>query len=287
MAELRVLKRKLDSVDSLREVVNAMRNLAAVYVRRAEASLAAIRPYTEIVETALRVVLERPHRAQADPDGRQLCLAVVFAGEQGLCGAYNERVVQAALAHKEQAGIPVEFAAIGRRARDLLLMRDVAPFLSVPSPTSLEGIRVQVPDLSADIFEAYAKLNATRMVFIYNDYEGLGRYREQVHPVLPPSLDQLGPGRMDRLRYEPILTTAPQEILGTLVEEYLFIRLCRALFESHCSENGARLLAMTAASRNIEDRFVELTKEFQTVRQDSITAELLDVVAGAEALRPA
>jgi F-type H+-transporting ATPase subunit gamma len=123
------------------------------------------------------------------------------------------------------------------------------------------------------------------MVFVYNAYENMGRFREQTQTVLPPSLDRLGPGRKDAFRYEPILTAPPAELLGDLIEEYFFIQLHRALFESHCSENGARLLAMTAASGNIEDRAEALTKEFQSARQDLITAELLDVVAGSEALR--
>ena len=87
-----------------------------------------------------------------------------------------------------------------------------------------------------------------------------------------------------RFSYEPLLGSPARELVGYLAEEYFFIQLYRALLESHSSENGARLLAMTAASGNIDDRFDEVTREFRSVRQDAITSELLDVVAGAEAL---
>ncbi|MDP6107267.1 MAG: FoF1 ATP synthase subunit gamma, partial [Candidatus Brocadiia bacterium] len=80
-------------------------------------------------------------------------------------------------------------------------------------------------------------------------------------------------------------TASPDELLGNLAEEYFFIQLYRALLEDHASENGARLLAMTAASSNIDDSLAELTKDYQSARQDAITGELLDVVGGAEALR--
>jgi len=285
MAELRELQRKLDSIDGLREVVNAMRNLAAVYVRRSETALDAIRPYTDIVETALRVVLERRGAGDTGPEKQSNCLAVVFASDQGLCGTYNERVVRASVAFKQEAEGAVDFAAIGRRAHDLLLLRGIKPALTAHAPTSLEGIRSQVPELAADMFDVFTDLAATRLVFIYNAYEGMGRFREETRPVLPPRLDLLGAGKKDAVAYEPILTAPPDELLGLLIEEYSFIQLYRALLESHSSENGARLLSMTAASSNIEDRSAELTREFRSVRQEAITAELLDVVGGAEALR--
>jgi F-type H+-transporting ATPase subunit gamma len=237
------------------------------------------------VETALRVVLERPGRRPAEPQASQRVLAVVFASDQGLCGTFNERAVRAAVDFKEKTPEPMDMVAVGRRAHDLLSMRGVTPVLSRPAPTSLEGIRSQVPEMAADVFDVYLQRGADRMVFVYNDYESMGRFREKVLPVLPPDLELMGAGEEERFRYEPVLTMPPADLLAVLIEEYFFIQFCRALYESHCSENGARLMAMTAASGNIDDRFTEVRKEFQLVRQDSITAELLDVVAGAEALR--
>jgi len=285
MPELRELQRKLDSVEGLREVVAAMRNLSAVYVRRAEAALEATRPYADIVETALRTVLARSARGDAD-EGAPCCLAVVFGSEQGLCGAYNDRVVRAALAYRSEADVPVDFAAVGRRVRDLLALRDAEPVFGARAPTSLDGIRAEMSSLAADIFDAYTERKATRMVFVYNAYESMGRFAEKVQTVLPPCFDEAGEGAAAVFGYGPLLTAPAEALAPALVEEYFFVQLCRALFESHCSENGARLLSMTAASGNIDDRCLALTREFQSVRQDTITAELLDVVAGAEALRP-
>jgi F-type H+-transporting ATPase subunit gamma len=285
MAELRELQRTLDSVKALGDIVNAMRNLAAIYVRRAESALDAIRPYSEVVETSLAVLLKRTaiRESGESPAGRRL--ALVFASDQGLCGTYNESVVQAALSFKKETADQVDFLVIGRRGHEILTMRDAEPVLSAPSPTGLEGIKIQVPELAADIFEKYVELGAVELYFIYNAYEGMGRFRENVRRVLPPTADMLSEGRDQAFRGEPLLTAAPTELLGSFIEEYFFIELYRALLESHCSENGARLLSMTSAGSNIEERLLELTRQFQAVRQDTITAELLDVVGGAEALR--
>jgi len=105
-----------------------------------------------------------------------------------------------------------------------------------------------------------------------------------VRPVLPPRPEQLAEAQREQFRAAPILTAPAGELLGALIEEYFFIQLYRALLESHASENGARLVAMTSASSNIDDALASLTKQFQSLRQDAITAEMLDVVSGAEAL---
>lgn len=285
MPELRDLQRTLDSVKALSEIVNAMRNLAAIYVRRAESALEAIRPYSEVVETSLGILLKRSATRTSAPSPAGRRMALVFASDQGLCGTYNERVVQAALSFSKDTDGEVDFLVIGRRGHEILTMRDIEPVLSAPSPTGLEGIKIQVPELAADIFEKYVELGAVELHFIYNAYEGMGRFRENVRQVLPPTADMLNEGRENAFRSEPLLTAPPSELIGSLIEEYFFIELYRALVESHCSENGARLLSMTSAGSNIDERIMELTRQFQSVRQDTITAELLDVVAGAEALR--
>ena len=80
---------------------------------------------------------------------------------------------------------------------------------------------------------------------------GMGRFKETAKQILPPEARLLDDAQTDTFEYDPILTASPSLILGELVEEYFFIELYRALCESHCSENGARLLAMTAAAKAV------------------------------------
>jgi len=283
MPELRELRRKLDSLDGLREIVNAMRNLAAAYVRRAESALEGTRPYTEVVETALQAAFSGPGMRAPGPLAGARSLAVLFASDQGLCGAYNERAVRSIASFHAEADGNAAVAVVGLRAQALLRLKGIEAMLARSAPASLEAIGSQVPELAADLFEAYEQCGAERMVFVYNAYEGMGRFRETVRCVLPPSPAEIGEGRTDVLRHDPLLTMPHGDLLGNLIEEYFFIQLYRALLEAHASENGARLISMTSAAGSIDDRFQELTREFQVVRQDAITAELLDIVAGAEA----
>jgi len=285
MPELRELQRRLESIQGLEEVVNAMRNLAAVYVRRAEATLRAIRPYAEVVNTALSLVLDRVDLTRIEPAEDAPSLAVLFASDQGLAGPFNERIVSAAVEFRDRHNGPLDFAVVGLRGGSLLQLHAVSPILVERAPTSLEGIKARVPELAARIFDTYHERGAQRVFFIFNAYESMGHFSQSVWRVVPPSRAELGEAAEQQFTYEPILTAPPAELFGHMVEEYFFIALYRALLESHASENGARLTSMTAAASNVEKRLEEIRRDFQSVRQESITSELLDVVSGAEALR--
>ncbi|NLW49889.1 MAG: hypothetical protein GXY85_03475 [Candidatus Brocadiaceae bacterium] len=283
MAELRELQRKLDSIGALQDVVHAMRSLAAVYVRRAEATLEATRPYGQAVNTALRLVMEKAGLGIDREGAERPALGIVFASDQGLAGSFNDRVAEAAQRFPSEHGAPVRLVCIGHRGGAVLALRGLEPMLVLNAPTSLEGIKAEMPDLAARVFGAFQESGAEEIHFVYNAFESVGHSAARVRRVLPPVHEALEPGRA--FRYEPILTAPPLELLDHLVEEYLFIELYQALLESHASENGARLTAMSAASSNVEDRLEEIRRQYQSVRQDTITSELMDVVSGAEALQ--
>ena len=285
MADLRRLRRQLESIRALGDIVAAMRDLAAICVRRAEAAVRATRPYAELVETALDEAMKQAGLQQEERPADASAVAVVFTSEQGLCGAYNDRVVRRALEFMSKAPRRAQLVAIGRRGRDLLAPQGAKAALSLPAPTNLEGIRSQVLELAGQVFELYSERGASELFFVYNAYVGMGRFQETVRQVLPVSPGDLQASRERAFGYEPILTAPPRELLGRLIEEYFFIQFYRGLLESHASENGARLASMTAATTNIDERIVALTRQFQSVRQEDITSELLDVVSGAEALR--
>jgi len=285
MPELRELQQKLDSSEALKDIVEAMRNLAAIYVRRAEATLDAIRPYSQVTDTALAAILERMDPTQNKDTGNGPQVVVGFTSDQGLCGMYNERVSQAVKAHVESQDRACRLIIIGQRGSSRLQRDGFEVDLTLPSPSSLEAIRAQMPEMAIAISEIYAEAQARSMIFIYNTYEGAGKYDDVSRVILPPRPEQLDMRGSYSFRSEPILTAPPEELLPPLIEEYIFVELYRAMLESNASENGARLLAMSAAATNIEDRIGTLKNQYQSVRQDVITSELLDVVGGAEALR--
>jgi len=287
MPSLREVQQKLESARGLGDIVGSMRTLAAIYVRRAEAALEASRPYAEVVETALLEALERlaPSSTEGKEPG-ETGLLVVFASDQGLAGAYNDRVVEAAENFKRSRGdLDLVFVAIGQRGTDLLTLRGTAPIATLGAPVSLEGVKAVVRDVAAQIYELYIERGIRSLFFAYNVYESVGRFSPIVRRILPPQTWTLRHRRHKAFRTEPILTAPAGTLLEHVAEQFFFIELYGALLESQASENGARLAAMSQASSNIDDQIADLTQLYRSARQEQITSELLDVVSGAEALR--
>lgn len=285
MSRLREVQQKLENADALGGIVDGMRTLAAIYLRRAEATLDAIRPYAQNVETALLEVLGRCAEC-SDPDEESSALVLIFASDQGLCGPYNERIAAAALEFETtHPDLAVTYAAIGHRGHEALALAERTTLLAMESAVSIEGVKAAVDDIGERVYAAILERGIAQCYFAFNRYESVGHYHPVIQKILPPSRETLVTRTHPTLRTPPILTTAPERLLENLIEEFLFIELYRAMLESLASENGARLQAMTFASNNIEDTIEELAQAYRSARQDEITSELLDVVAGAEAVR--
>lgn len=286
MPSLRDVQLKLENADALCEIVDGMRTLAAIYLRRAEATLRAIRPYAENVETALLEVLDRIVVAGETVEHGAGALVVVFSSDQGLCGPYNDRVVEAALEYeREHPGLNITFAALGRRGHDLLELRGRTAALTLGAPVNIEGVAAAVSETTERIHDVYVQRDIARLLFAFNRYDSVGRFHPVVQQILPPDRGELRTHARLTFATEPLITADPHALLDPLAEEFLFIELYRAMLEGLASENGARLQAMTLASSNIDDTVRNLTQAYRIARQEQITSELLDVVGGAEALR--
>jgi len=286
MPSLREVELKLENADALSEIVDGMRTLAAIYVRRAEATLRAIRPYADNVEAALLEVLDRMFLAGQAVEHGAGALIVIFSSDQGLCGPYNDRVVDAAVEYEgRHPGLNVTLATLGRRGRDLLALRGRETALTLEAPVNVEGVAAAVLETTERLYDIYIEQDIAKLLFAFNRYDSVGRFHPLIQQILPPDRGELHTHAHPRFATEPLMTTDPYTLLGPLAEEFFFIELYRAMLESLASENGARLQAMTFASRNIDDTVRELTQAYRHARQEQITSELLDVVGGAEALR--
>ena len=286
MPSLREVQVKLENADALSEIVDGMRTLAAIYLRRAEATLRAIRPYAENVEAALLEVLDRMFVAGETAEHGAGALVVVFSSDQGLCGPYNDRVVEAATAYEqEHPGLAITFATLGGRGHDLLALRGRTTALTLDAPVNIEGVAAAVSQATERIYDVYVERNIARLLFAFNRYDSVGRFHSLVQQILPPDRSKLHTHGRPTFTTEPLMTAPPHTLLEPLAEEFFFIELYRAMLEGLASENGARLQAMTLASSNIDDTVRLLTQAYRSARQEQITSELLDVVGGAEALR--
>lgn len=289
METLEVLSRRIGTTEDLQSIVHTMKSLSAVSIKHYEEAVAAVHEYGRAVELGFRVVLPRlslpspPRRA----DG---VAAVVFGSDHGLVGRFNEQVADFALARvREEAAEPerVFWLVAGARAAARLEAAGQAPDEVLSLPGSPDGLAATAQAIVLLLDRWRREDGVERMLVTYNRRSEHGAAAPVQHQLLP--LDQAwlaallaDPWPTHRL---PTYSMETEQLFGSLVREHLFLRIYRAGAESIAGEHATRLAAMQAAERNIEETLEELGATYRRLRQESITEELLDVVAGFEVLR--
>jgi F-type H+-transporting ATPase subunit gamma len=304
-ASQRDVKQRIDSVKNIRKITRAMEMVAAARLRRAEQRIAHLRPYAGAIRRMTRQAAEAagseisslPILKQHENENRVAILLVT--GDRGLAGAFNSQILRAGLraaSEYEGEGRDVVFYASGRRGVSSLGFRgrEVAGgytgFTDRPSYADARTI-------AGDLITAYVDDKIDRVEVFYNGYISplvQEVRRETLLPLQEATIleaeddeddddrdrDRDDSGHHALVEYEP----GPEEILERLVPDYVEISIYRALLESTASEHGARMTAMRNASQNAGEVIDDLTLEMNRARQAEITQEIMEVVAGAEAL---
>jgi F-type H+-transporting ATPase subunit gamma len=300
MASQRDVKNRIDSVKNIRKITRAMEMVAAARLRRAEQRIAHLRPSAGAIRRMTRQAAEAaggevgqlPILQQHESE--QTIAILLVTADRGLAGAFNSQILRAGLraaSEYEGDGRDVTFYASGRRGVSSLGFRgrEVAgAYTGFTERPSYADAR----DIAADLMAAYVDGKVDRVDILYNGYVSplvQEVRRETLLPlqeatILESSDDEddedEGTGHNALVEYEP----GPEEILERLIPDYVEISLYRALLESTASELGARMTAMRNASQNAAEVIDDLTLEMNRARQAEITQEIMEVVAGAEAL---
>jgi F-type H+-transporting ATPase subunit gamma len=302
MASQRDVKRRIDSVKNIRKITRAMEMVAAARLRRAEQRIAHLRPYAGAIRRMTRQAAEAAGGEvgklpilQQHENENSIAILLVTA-DRGLAGAFNSQILRAGLraaGEHEHEGREITFYASGRRGVSSLTFRgrEVAgAYTGFTERPSYADAR----EIAQDLMTAYVDGKIDRVEILYNGYVSplvQEVRRETLLPlqeatILEESDDDEsgeqgeGSGHHALVEYEP----GPEEILQQLIPDYVEISLYRALLESTASELGARMTAMRNASENAGEIIDDLTLEMNRARQAEITQEIMEVVAGAEAL---
>jgi F-type H+-transporting ATPase subunit gamma len=275
MEQLPRLHARIASLAELRDLIQALRALAASHMQEAVGALDGIRRYVDVVEGAIAAVADMLPTADEQawapgrPDGRVL---IVVCSEHGFVGAFNERLLDRAAAELRPG---CALAVIGRRGMIAAEERHLATAWCLPMATHVGGVAATTRRMAGHL----AGLAGADIVFAR--HASAGGYEVEKKTVLP-----LDPALLagSQRRSPPLHQLPPEVLLQRLAGEYLFAEITRALMESLASESAARLLVMQSADRNIDDKLQSLRREENVLRQDAITSELLDVVTGALAV---
>jgi len=280
MASVQDLKRRIRSIRNTRKITKAMELVASARLRRAQARIEAMRPYADrmmelMIGTARASSSVRSLPLLQRRESVQSVAILPLTGDRGLAGAFNAQVLRHAFAlsrELEADGMRVRWLVSGRK-------RSVeAPFR--PAYTDAQALAHSVADL-------YVEGEVDRVVVVYNRFVSplVQQVAEQDLLPIPEHVLEAGEDvEHQHLLGDFIYEPEPEEILERLLPVYVETELYRALLESAASEQGARMTAMRNASKNAGELIDTLTLAMNRARQAEITQEILEVVAGADAL---
>jgi len=299
-ADLKALKSRVGSVKNIQKITRAMEMVAAARLRRAETRIAALRPYAGAVRRMARQASEAAGNVPNLPVLTEHELVnkvgiLLVTGDRGLAGAFNSQIIRAGLKAAEEhreAGHDVVFYATGRRGVSSLTFRKL-PLEGQYVGFSDRPAYANAREIAEELMAAYSDGDLDQVEVFYNGYVSAMTQLVRRETLLPLQqatiLEEVEiddeeveeeTGHHALVEYEP----DADEILGRLVPDYVEISVFRALLESTASEHGARMTAMRNASENAGELISSLTLDMNRARKAAITQEILEVVAGAEAL---
>jgi F-type H+-transporting ATPase subunit gamma len=295
VASVQDLRRRIRSITNTRKITKAMELVASARLRKAQARIEAMRPYADRMLELMAGTARASTSVRGLPllQQREEVNAVAIApltSDRGLAGAFNSQVLRRALALERQLraeGKGVRWVGVGRKGVGTLRFRrfDLAAeftgFTDQPRYSDAQAIAHRLAEL-------YTSEDVDRVVIVYNAFQSALVQRVTVRDLLPLSEDLLESDEQERADdarhgdfiYEP----EPEQILERLLPVYLETEIYRALLESAASELGSRMTAMRNASKNAGELIDTLTLAMNRARQAEITQEILEVVAGADAL---
>jgi len=293
LATVQDLKRRIRSVRSTRKITKAFELVASARLRRAQARIEAMRPYADrmlelMIGTARASTSIRglPLLQRREPERVAL---LPLTGDRGLAGAFNAQILRHAVALERSLraeGREVRWLVAGRKGVSSLRFRRYeleqawTGFSERPAYHDAQAIAHKVAEL-------YANEEVDRIVVVYNHFESalVQRVVEQdLLPIPEQLLEEESEEHAAALLGDVIYEPEPEQILERLLPVYVETELYRALLESAASEQGARMTAMRNASKNAAELIDSLTLAMNRARQAEITQEILEVVAGADAL---
>jgi F-type H+-transporting ATPase subunit gamma len=314
MPNLKGIRDRIQSVKNTKKITEAMRLVAAAKVRRAQEQVTSTRPFANTLLQVLYSLKSRLRLEEADlPLLKQRevkCVGLlVITGDRGLCGGYNANIIRKAEQRAKElaaAGINYKFVLVGRKAVQYFQNRQ-APIAK--SYSGLEQIpsAAEASDIADELLSLFLSEEVDKIELIYTRFVSLISSQPVIQTLLPLVPEALtnpedetfnlitrgGKFQVERekvstevkeLPADMIFEQDPKDILNALLPLYLSNQLLRALQEGAASELAARMTAMNNASDNASELMKTLTLSYNKARQAAITQELLEVVAGANAL---
>lgn len=290
MEELDKLERRIHTTRDLQSVVGVMKSVAASRVHEYDEAVSSIEAYGLTIATGLQIAMRnRPHELARPRESGKRLGAVIIGSDQGLCGDFNERIVEYAFGSMDTLGSAPDarsVVAVGRRAAAYMETSGRPPEERFVFGELRDTYGETILPVLQKIEEWDLRAGIDRIALFYNSPTAGATFESRLEYLLPPDIEWLT--RLAESRWTgpslPTFSIGWEEMFSRLVNHHIFFILYRAFVASMASENTSRLRAMEAADKNIDERLDDLRTRYNKVRQAAITAELLDISTGYEAV---
>ena len=294
MASLKDIQLKIQGIKKTEQITKAMNMVAAAKFRGAQEHMEEFRPYAGKFATVMGQL-----SGTANPNAFPLMeqrevknsLLLVVTSDRGLCGAFNANIINASekfLGSKKEQGVNVSVGCIGKKGSQYFTKSDYDVLINITDCMARVEM-VNARQAGQELTHLFLDGKVDEVHLVYGRFINVVTQKPTINKLLPISATGLGDSSVEEEKEGPkatyIYEPAPEEILDKLMPMYINVQIMAAMLETACSEQAARMTAMDNATRACGDMIHELTLAYNKARQASITAELMDIVGGAEALK--
>lgn len=269
---------RIDGIRQLGAVVNAMRGIAAARAQQARNQLMAVDSYAETIALAIGRTLALAPAPSLTARRPARTALVLFCAEQGFAGAFSERVLDAVRDDLAES----ELFLVGTRGRAIATERHLVAAWSGAMPSHSPGIPKLADQIAEALYTRVAKGEIDRLEAVFSRWEAGHSVRIERRRLFPIDMSAF-PRPIDPNM--PVVNLSPDALLLDLPADYVHAQLCNAALHAFAAENEARMEAMASARRQIERQLSELQATQRIVRQEEITAEIIELAAGETASR--
>jgi len=293
LPSLKELKNRISSVKSTQKITKAMQMVAAAKLRRAEERATEARPYTERMEAVLANLASS---AKGNPNAPKLLagtgkdethLLIVATADKGLCGGFNSSIVRLArerITKLQGEGKTVKIVTVGRKGEEQLKRLYGNLIVWKTNFTEIKQVGfAQAHEIAEHVLGMFGEGEFDVATLFYGKFKNVVTQEptaQQIIPAEAPDGVETPDLKGAVYEYEP----DEQEILRALLPRYVAVQIFRALLENVASEQAASMTAMDNATRNAGEMIEKLNLQYNRARQAQITTELIEIIAGAEAL---
>lgn len=286
MASMRDIKRRKESIQSTEQITKAMKLVSTVKLQKSRTKAETTKPYFDMMYQTIRAMLEKSggiRHPYLTPGASGKKVVIAISSNRGLAGGYNSNIVRLVAGGDFKPEDTVIYA-VGRKGKDGLLRKgfeirkDYSDVINAP-------LYRDAVEITTELLDSFQKGEVSEIYLAYTSFKNTVTHIPKLIKLLPVTLEEREEKKenaapMAPMNYEP----NEEEALNAIIPKYISSMIYGAFMESVASENGARMNAMDNATSNAEEMIEDLSLQYNRARQGSITQELTEIIAGANAI---